>query len=229
MKIKKAYIFRLYPNDEQKELIEKSFGCSRFIYNYFLGINNNYINKYDCIKQLPKLEKDNEWLKEVDSCLLRTSIFNLEDAFKRYHNKIADKPKFKSKIKSRPSYRTSNIRSTYKGQKYNSISIDLKKRIIKLPKLKEINIRGYHHLKKFNGRIINATIYKEAGKYYVSLCVEEDKIIPNVIPSNIVGIDLGIKDLVITSSYEKYINNKYIKKYEQKIAGLNKWLSRAKS
>ena len=73
MNINKAYIFRLYPNDNQKELIEKSFGCSRYIYNYFLGLNNNYINKYDCMKQLPVLEKENEWLKEVDSFLYSIS------------------------------------------------------------------------------------------------------------------------------------------------------------
>ena len=229
MKINRAYVFRLYPNNQQKELLEKSFGCSRFIYNYFLGLNNNYMNKYDCIKQLPKLEEENEWLKEVDSCLLRCSIFNLEDAFKRYHNKLAEKPKFKSKNRTRLSYRTNNMRSTYKGKEYNSIAIDLDERIIKLPKLKEISIRGYRNLKKFNSRIINATIYKEASKYYVSLCVEEDIIIPKIRPSSIVGIDLGIKDLVITSNHEKISNEKYIKKYEKKIAGLNKWLARAKS
>ena len=228
MKINRAYLFRLYPNGEQIELIEKSFGCSRFIYNYFLGLNNNYMNKYECIKQLPELEQEYEWLKEVDSCLLRCSIFNLEDAFKRSKNNLAGKPKFKSKNKSRPSYRTSNMTRTYKGKEYNSIAIDLDKRLIKLPKLKEIPIRGYRSLKEFNGRIINATIYKETGKYYVSICVEEDKIIPNINPSSIVGIDLGIKDLVITSDHEKIGNKKYIKKYEKKIAGLNKWLARSK-
>ena len=228
MKINRAYVFRLYPNDKQKELIEKSFGCSRFIYNYFLGLNSNYMNKYDYIKQLPELEEENEWLKEVDSCLLRTSIFNLEDAFKRYHSKLGDKPKFKSKNKARPSYRTSNMTRTYKGKEYNSIAVDLEKRIIKLPKLKEIPIRGYRNLKEFKGRIINATIYKEAGKYYVSLCVEEDIIIPDIRPSSIVGIDLGIKNLVITSDHEKIGNKKYIKKYEKRIAGLNKWLSKSK-
>ena len=228
MRINRAYVFRLYPSNKQIELIEKSFGCSRLIFNYFLGLNNNYMNKYDYIKQLPNLEEENEWLKEVDSCLLRCSIFNLEKAFKRSKNNLSDKPKFKSKNKSRPSYRTNNVRRTYKGKEYNSIAIDLDKRTIKLPKLKEIPIRGYRNLKEFKGRIINATIYKEAGKYYVSLCVEEDMIIPDVRPTSIVGIDLGIKDLVITSNHEKIDNKKYINKYEKRIAGLNKGLARAK-
>ncbi len=131
-KIMKAYVFRMYPNESQVNLIEKSFGCSRFIYNHFLGLNDKYINKYDYIKQLPLLSKNNIWLKEVDSCLLRCSIFDLEDAYKRYNTNLGRKPKFKSKIKSRQSYRTNNIRSSYKGKDYNTIEIDLENRLIKL-------------------------------------------------------------------------------------------------
>ena len=228
-KITKGYVFRMYPNEKQINLIEKSFGCSRFIYNHFLNMSNNYINKYDCIKQLPVLEKDNIWLKEVDSCLLRCSIFDLENGYQRYKNKLGSKPKFKSKNKSRQSYRTNNIRSIYKGKEYNSISIDLDSGVIKLPKLKEVSIRGYRNLKSIDGRVINATIYKEAGKYYVSVCVENFITIPDIIPTKIVGIDLGLKDLVITSNGEYFGNKKYIKKYEKKIKGLNKWLARAKS
>ena len=227
-KIMKGYIFRLYPSDEQKILIEKSFGCSRYIYNYFLGKNKNYINAFESIKELPRLVKENAWLREVDSCLLRSSIFNLEDSFKRYKNNLGNYPKFKSKNKTKPSYRTNNITSTYKGKTYNSISIDLEKRIIKLPKLKEIKIRGYRNLKRINGRIINSTIYKEVNKYYVSICVEEFITLPNVIPSKIIGIDLGLKDLLITSDGDVIENKHIIEKYEKKIKGLNRWLSRSK-
>ena len=161
VKILKGYIFRLYPSNKQIELIEKSFGCSRYIYNYFLNKNKNYINTFGSIKELPLLCKNNEWLKEVDSCSLRCSIFNLEDSFKRYKNKLSEYPKYKSKNKSKSVYRTNNITSIYKGKTYNSIEIDLNKKIIKLPKLKEIKIRGYRKLKNINGKIINATIIKE--------------------------------------------------------------------
>ena len=227
-KIMRGYIFRMYPNLEQQILIEKSFGCSRYIYNYFLDKNNGYINSYESIKELPNLSRDHEWLKEVDSCILRSAIFNLEDSFKRYKNKISGYPKFKSKTKSRQSYRTNNIISTYKGKTYNSISIDLEKRIIKLPKLKEVKIKGYRKLKNIMGRIINATIYKEASKYYVSICVEEETFIPNIIPKTIAGIDLGIKDLLVVSDGTTIENRKYIEKYEKKLKGLNRWLSRCK-
>ena len=228
-KIMKGYVFRLYPNTEQQKQIEKSFGCSRYIYNYFLDKSHGYINAYESIKEIPNLSIDKEWLKEVDSCSLRCSIFNLEDSFKRYKNKISNYPKFKSKTKSRQSYRTNNITSNYRGKIYNSIEIDLEKRIIKLPKLKELPIRGYRNLKDINGRIINATIYKEAGKYYVSICVEEETLIPNIIPKAIVGIDLGIKDLLVVSDGTTIENKKYIEKYEKKLKGLNRWLSRCKS
>ena len=68
-KILKGYTFRMYPDDKQKILIEKSFGCSRYIYNYFLNQSKNktYIKFFDYIKELPKLVKENEWLKEIDS------------------------------------------------------------------------------------------------------------------------------------------------------------------
>ncbi len=227
-RIMKGYVFRLYPTTEQIQLIEKSFGCSRYIYNYFLSKNKKCINSFESIKELPALVKEKEWLSEVDSCLLRCSIFNLEDSLNRYNKKISEYPKFKSKTKSRPSYRTNNIINEYKGKVYNSISIDLKQKIIKLPKLKEIKIRGYRNQKEIKGRIINATIYKEAGKYYVSLCVEELITIPTTIPSKIIGIDLGIKDLIITSDGYTIENKKIIEKYEKKLKGLNKWLARAK-
>ena len=229
-KVLKGYIFRMYPSLHQQVLIEKGFGVSRYIYNYFLDKyqGKKYINAFSCIKELSMLSESKVWLKKVDSCLLRCSIFNLEDSFKRCAQGLSEFPKFKNKIKSRQSYRTNNITSNYKGKQYNSISIDLEKRIIKLPKLKEVSIRGYRNLDKIDGRIINATIYKEAGKYYVSICVETEIIIPSIIPSNVVGIDVGIKDLLTTSDGITIENKKYIEKYEKKIRGLNRWLSRSK-
>jgi len=227
-KILKGYTFRLYPNEEQKILIEKSFGCSRYIYNYFLDQTNGrkYIKKFDYIKDLSLLSKEKEWLKEVDSCLLRCSIFNLEDAINNYNKGNAEYPKFKSKTKSRSSYRTNNLTRVYKDKTYNSIEINLKDNIIKLPKLKEIKIRGYRNLDKMEGRIINATIYKEASKYYVSVCVEQYVDIKEVPIRRVIGIDVGVKDLLATSDGIIIKNMKFIEKYERKIKGLNKWLAR---
>ena len=227
-RIMKAYTFSMHPTLSQKELLEKSFGISRYIYNYFLGKNNNKkcINKFQCIKELPELIKENEWMKEVDSCLLRTSIFNLEDSFKRYSKGLSNHPKFKSKQKSKKTYRTNNITSTYKGKTYNSIEINLEKKLIRLPKQKEVKIKGYRNLNQIKGRIINATIYKEANKYYASVCIEEELIIPVITPIKAIGLDVGIKEILTTSDGTTLENKKHIQKYEDKIKGLNKWLAR---
>ena len=227
-KILRGYVFRLYPTKEQTILIEKSIGCARFIYNYFLGISKEEkINAYNYIKKLPELIDKYLWLKEVDSCLLRCSIFNLDNAYQKYFKEKKGLPKFKSKTRSRQSYRTNNITSNYKGKTYNSIELDLNKKIIKLPKLKEVAIKGYRNLKQIKGKIINATVYKEVNKYYVSVCVEEYINQPIITPNTIIGLDLGIKNLIITSDGKVYDNQKYIQKYEKKIKGLQKWLSRS--
>ena len=89
-----------------------------------------------------------------------------------------------------------------------------------------MKIRGYRKTKEIKGRIINATISKDINRYYASVLYEEDLEEKNIIPTRVVGIDLGVKDLVITSYGEKYENKKYITKYENKIKNLQKWLSK---
>ena len=103
MQILKGYVFRMYPTKEQEELINKTIGCSRFIYNYFLDnkikeykIARKSKSAYDQIKLIPSLSIEKPWLKEVDSCALRTSLFNLEDAYKRVYNG-SGYPRFKAK------------------------------------------------------------------------------------------------------------------------------------
>ena len=125
----KMYKFRLYPDSNKKILISKTFGCYRFIYNYFLDIcnKNRYIKAFDMCSKLKELYSEYEWLKEVDSCSLRCAIFNLEDAYKNYFSKRTNYPTYKSKYK-RQTYRTNCIRSTYNGRQYSSIEIDLKAR-----------------------------------------------------------------------------------------------------
>ncbi len=228
MKIYKAYKYRLYPTEEQKILIHKTFGCSRFVYNHYLDYEkkNGVKKAYDLIKDLKELEKEYEYLKEVDSCALRCAIFDLEDAFNNFFAKRSNYLNFKSKF-ARQSYRTNCIRSTYKGKEYSNIELNLLTRNIKLPKLGKVKIRGYRNKKYIDGRIINATISKETtNKYYVSVLVEEELLVEKVIPASIVGIDLGIKDLVITSDGIKYDNDKILMKYEKRLKKLQRKLSR---
>ena len=223
MKIYKSYKFRMYPNKCQEELINKTIGSCRFIYNYFL--DKKVSNAYSGIKLIPELSKEKTFLKEVDSCAIRNSLFNLEDAYKRYYKCLGGYPKFKKKNFNN-SYKTNNIKSSYKGKCYNSINLNLNKKVIKLPKLKEVPIRGYRNKFDFNGLIKSAIISKKANKYYVSVLVEEDISLLKFVPNNIVGIDLGIKNFLITSHNEKIKNT--IKINEKRLAGLQKGLSRCK-
>ena len=223
MKIYRGYKFRMYPNKFQEELINKTIGSCRFIYNYFL--DKKVTNAYNGIKSIPELSKEKTFLKEVDSCALRNSIFNLEDAYKRYYKNIGGYPKYKIKGINN-SYKTNNIKSTYKGKKYNSIKLDLINKIITLPKLKEVSIRGYRNKNKLNGEIKSAVIRKEGSKYYVSVLMEEDIIIKPFTPNTIVGIDLGIKDFLVTSHNEKIKNT--IKINEKRLRGLQRGLARCK-
>ena len=231
MKILKGYVFRLYPTKEQEQLINKTIGCSRFIYNYFLDDKRKEYKKtgksksaYDQIKLIPSLSKEYPFLKEVDSCALRNSIFNLEDAYKRFFDGNGY-PKFKARG-VHESYKTNNIKSSYKGTNYNSIKLDLKNKTITLPKLKEVKIRGYRNKEVIPGEIKSAVIKKDAGKYYVSVLIEEELIRPAFIPNSIIGIDLGIKDLIVTSFNEKIENN--IKLNTKRMIGLQRGLARCK-
>lgn len=233
MIVYKAYKFKLNPSLEQKEKLNQFLGTSRFIYNYYLNekieryrkIGKNYFLN-DMKSDLKGLQSKYEWLKDVDGCLLRTTLEDLDNAYNKFFKKTGGFPKFKSK-NSKDSYRTVCIRSSYKGHNYENIKLDLNKRIIKLPKLGEVRIQGYRKLKKFYARILNATISKEANKYYVSLCVEELIYDNNFKLNKAVGIDLGVKDLVTVSDGLKYKSISKINKYEKKLKGLQRWLSRS--
>ena len=191
--------------------------CKEYNINYKLS---------DMKKDLKSLYSKYTWLKEVDSISLRTTLENLDAAYINYYEKRNELPKYKKKSIN-GSYTTSCIRSSYKNVNYSNIKVDIKNKIIKLPKLKEVKIRGYRNLESFPYKIVNATISKEADKYYVSVLAQDYiKTLPKT--NNIVGIDLGVKTLVITSEGKKYTSLNLIQKYEKKIAGLNRWLSRCK-
>ena len=224
----KAFKFRLYPDNKQKELINKTFGCSRFVYNYYLNKikDNKYINAYSNISDyVNNLKYTYPFLQEVDSTIIRKSIFHLDDNIKHYYNDNFGYPKYKSKY-DRNSYSTNAIYSTYKDRKYCNIELDLVNRKIKLPKLKWIDIRGYRNITNIDGRIINATISKEINKYYVSLVIDIPTIKEIILPKSIVGIDIGIKKLLTLSNGITFDNNKYIEKYEKRIKRLQRELSR---
>ena len=225
----RAYKFRLYPNNKQLELINKTFGSSRYVYNYYLDKmkNNGYVSAYTNIKDYTStLKYDAVFLQEIDSIVIRKSIFNLDNAYKKLFNKTGGYPKFKSKY-NKNSYNTTAVYNNYKDKEYCNIELDLTNRQIKLPKLKCVKIRGYRNTDNINGKIKSATISREAnGKYYVSVLYEMYDKVPEINHRTIVGIDLGIKKLLTLSDGTTYDNNKYIDKYEKRIKRKQRELSR---
>ena len=227
----RAYKLRIYPTDLQRELIEKTFGCTRYIYNNFLAERKNKyeeskikVRVYEQLKELTDLKRGKEWLREIDSCALQASVYNLDDAFQGFfHGK--GYPKFRAKG-VHESFRTNNTLSTYKNKKYETIRVDFNKRIITLPKLKEVKFRGYRTTKEIVGKIKSATISKDANKYFVSILVEVPFFKYSINPTSIVGLDLGIKDFIVTSNGEKLKNE--VKINEKRLKGLQRWLSRCK-
>ena len=218
----KAYKYRIYPNNEQKVQLAKTFGCCRFVYNQTLLYRKETyekekksVSKTDCNNYCNReLKKKYEWLKEVDKFALTNAIYNMDSAYQKFFKEHTGYPKFKSKHDSQKSY-TTNFTN-------GNIRADFEKGKIKLPKLKEIKTKLH---RKFEGQIKSATISQvPSGKYYVSILVEtEHEELPQT--GKNIGLDLGIKDLCITSNGEKYENPKTIKKYEKKLAKLQRQLA----
>ena len=224
MKIYKAYKLRLYPTIEQTILIHKNMGSCRFIYNYFLDTKETYYKEIKTNLSLKimkhmlvelKQDKNYNWLMEVDCMSLTNTLENLDAAYTNYFNKKSNKPVFKKKG-IHESYTTDCIRSTYKNNNYSNIEIDFKEHIIKLPKLGLVNYKGYRNKTNFNGRIISATISHEVNKYYVSVIVEEEiQELNNQNELKAIGLDVGVKSLVVTSMGEEYskLDNSRIEKH----------------
>lgn len=211
----KGYKYRIYLNKSQQEIIQKTFGCCRFVYNktleYRILLYKEYgesMNKISCGNYVTRvLKKDFPWLLDVDKFALINSVYNMDNAYNKFFRECAGYPKFKSKKENKRSYKTNSTNGNI------SISFDDNK--IKLPKLQWIKASIH---RKFVGSIKSATVSQlPSGKYFVSLLVEtnQEKIEST---GEVVGIDLGIKYLLITSNGDKFDNPKTIMKYEKKLA-----------
>lgn len=160
-------------------------------------------------------KKEFEWLKEIDSLALANAQLNLNKAYKNFfRDKSVGFPKFKSKKSNRHSYTTNNQDST----------VFIENGCIKLPKLKS-KVKVKQH-RDFNGMIKSCTVSKTpSGKYFVSVLVETE-IQPMPKAQNKVGIDVGLKEFAICSNGEIFSNPKWLRKSEERLAKLQKNLSR---
>lgn len=217
-KVMKGYKFRLYPNKEQQTYFQKCFGCCRFLWNHMLADKIAYYDEYkeSFDTQPPVYKTDFPFLKEVDSLALTSEYRDLNTAFKNFFRDTnVGYPKFKKKHDNHKSYTTYN----QKG------SISIVDKYVKLPKI------GYVKMKQSQsvlGSIKNATISQvPSGKYYISFNVE---IWVQTLPrtDKELGLDLGIKELLITSDKEHFENPKTLYKYEKQLAKLQRQLAHKK-
>jgi putative transposase len=218
-----TYKFRINPTKTQRDRLDQMFGCSRFVWNYFLDLNNKiyleakekdlkkkHLNYYDCANQLTDLKKKNEWLKEANSQSLQQTLKDLDTSYNRFFKKQSGFPNFKSK-KNRQSFRIPQFFKLNENQ-------------ISFPKFKE-GIKTIVH-REVRGNIKYATISKtKTEKYFVSITTDYE-VKKKRISNNSIGIDLGIKDFAVLSNGKKH--NLELKKKEEKIKFLHRQLSKKK-
>lgn len=213
----KAYKYRIYPNQEQKVLIEKHFGCTRFVFNWALALQKRYyamfgksLSRTQIQSQLVKKKKTPKfaWLKEVNSQSLLNALLNVHTAFINFFKGRAKFPRFKSKKIPQRSY-----------QCPQHCTLSFEQDVINLPKLKGIKAV---FSREFDGNIKTVTVRKTAtGKYYASVLVESEVTLatPTTIePHLTVGIDLGISYLLNLSDGRKFDNPKHLAKASRRLA-----------
>ena len=190
--LNRAFKFRLYPNKTQRELIVKTFGCSRFIYNIMLSDKIKHYEKTGkMLKNTPAQYKDEYgWLKEVDSLALANAQIDLNNAYKNfYRNNGIGYPKFKSKKSCRKSYTTNLVNG----------NILLGDGFIMLPKLGRVKIKQHRRIP--DGYTLKAVTLSQTatGKYYASVLYEYETNIKKVDPKIFFGLDYSMKELFVSS------------------------------
>ncbi len=218
----KAVKLRIYPDTNQKQALAKSFGCCRWLWNYFLNLmNKTYketgkgLSGYGVKKLIPELKKQEEtsWLSETYSQCLQQVCLNLGVAFNNFFEKRAKYPKFKSKHKKQSIQYPSNVK--------------IEGDCLKVPKIGLIYVKIHRPIQ---GQIKTVTIsMNSSGQYFASLLIDDgkDKIEPSS-EGKAIGIDLGLKHFAITSDGSKYDNPKILRKHELNLKRKQQQLSRKK-
>ena len=231
----RAIKVKLYPNKQQEQEINKLLGCYRFVYNHMLALkqkeytdNKNNLSLCDLSKYFYntlRKDKDHGWLKEQNSQVMAQSIRRMISAYDNFFKLHTGFPKFKSKKDKQSALFLINAisrRNTFEQRK-----ITLTK------SFKNIKFRCsdlyFKRLQTYKDNIRSATISKtKSGNYFLSILIDipQDEIVKFRQTGESVGIDLGVKDFVITSDGEVFENKHFLKKEENKIKGLQRQLSR---
>ena len=221
----RAYKYRIYPTEEQKVLLAKTFGCCRFVYNWALNLKiEAYRQEKKTIaykevqdRMVNELKKDNQWLTEVNSQALLNTIRNLDTAYKNFFRDThaVGFPRFKSR-KNRQSF-----------QCPQHCSVDFKKGTLSIPKAK--GIPAVLH-RRFKGMVKTVTVsMTPSGKYFASVLVDTaiQELPASTIQGNTtLGIDLGIKSLAVCSDGRTFDNPKNLQRSLDRLKLLQKRLSR---
>ena len=224
--MEKAYKFRIYPNREQEQQIQRIFGCVRYVFNHFLAArmaayeaDKATLGYNACCIALTTLKQELEWLREADATALQSALRNLDDAYQNFFRRVkkGEKPgfpRFKSKKNRHRSYETKNNKGT----------ITALERHIKLPKLGLVRAAISRQVE---GRILNATVSQTpSGKYFVSVCCTEVDIPKLERTGKTVGLDVGIHNLATDSEGNYYQNQRYFHQSEKQLAKAQRRLSR---
>jgi putative transposase len=227
--MEKRYNFRIYPNAAQEALIEKSFGCCRFVYNHYLAKRieayekeHRLLGLNECSRDLTQLKKQEgyEWLAEADANALLVALKELDRAYRGFFRRVkrGGAPGF-------PGFRSKRDRNAYTSRKHiNRQSIRIEENAIKLPKLGRVRCRVSM---RPEGRILSATVLgTRSGKYFVSVLCTDVPARPLPKTGKSVGLHLGLVNLVSSSEGERVENPRYFAKAEKKIARLSRRLSR---
>ena len=222
----KAYKFRIYPTKEQESLIQLTFGHTRHVFNHFLARRIDMYNNdksslgYSaCCNELTILKNERLWLKDVDSTALQASLQNLDIAYKNFFRRVKNGekpgfPKWKKRKDPYKSYRSKRVRN----------NIDVLDKHIKLPK---IGLVKAAISKRVKGRILNASVSQSpSGKYFVSICCTDVPVDQHTPTGAVVGLDLGITTIAVTSDDNNFENNRFLKKSAKQLAKAQRALSR---
>ena len=221
----RAIKYRVYPTTEQSVMFAKTFGCCRKVYNLMLS---DKIEGYKATGKFPtvtpaKYKKDYLYLKEIDSLALANVQLNLQSAFKNRFSKSRKKnngfPKFKSAKHSRKSYTTNNQKGT--------VAI-IDNQYIKLPKIGKVKA-AIHRIPDDSWAIKSATISQESdGKYYISVLFEFEDIANTYVAdkNNAISLDYASDGLYVDNNGNVGTNHKYYRESHDKLAKLQRRLSR---
>ena len=231
----RAIKVRLYPNKTQEQTLQKVLGCYRFVYNHMLArkqeayktdktnLGLTELSKYFHHELLKDEEYD--WLKEQNTQVMQQAIRQMLTAYDKFFKEHKGFPKFKSKRDKQSALFP--IGAISKKNTFNTRKITLTK------KLKNISFRCsdlyFKRLQKYKDNIMRATLSKtKSGCYTLSILIEmkEDEFVKFNKTSRDVGIDLGVKDFVITSDGNVFENEHFYKKNEKKLAKLQRQLSK---